>query len=190
MRKAGYVSLALALSLLLLAGILFLVAQGPGALDSEKVFMAELHNSLYNIDLAKFKWVEEKHKSEQAVPTMEDLAPYLGDWTNRIQRLITLGINYRITPISEMEPQSDIATLTRDLRFRAGICVFYRAGTQYSLHNGWAHSESGNASWLRPFYIVRPDFLAIVLFVLAMVSLLVFIIKRIRNSIQVTRDSS
>jgi hypothetical protein len=117
------------------------------------------------------------------------LTPYLGDWSNRIQRLTALGIDYKLTPFSESEPQSDIATLTRDLRFRAGICLFYRAGTQCCLHTGWAYSESGNASWLRPFYIIRPDLLAVALFMLGVANLLVFVIKRIWKSQQLGSDS-
>ena len=63
-----------------------------------------LHNSLYHLDQAKWKWMEEKHKTDHDVPTMEDLAPYLGEWTNHIARFIALGVSYKISPISEMEP--------------------------------------------------------------------------------------
>ena len=124
MRKGGHINLTLALALLLLSGILILVVRGPVALDSEKTFMAELHSSLYHIDQAKWKWAEEKHKPEQAVPTMEDLTPYLGDWSNRIQQLRALGIDYKLTPFSEMQPQSDIATLTRAIRRGDGDTLF------------------------------------------------------------------
>jgi len=130
MRKPGSGYLVVGIVLLLLALISFLPPIiGPGVLDSEKVFMTGLHNSLYCLDQAKWKWIEEEHKTEHDVPTMEDLAPLLGDWTNQIARFIRLGITYKITPISEMEPQSDVATLTHDLRFRSGICRLYRAGT-------------------------------------------------------------
>ena len=182
MRKPGSAYLVLGIVLLLLAVIFFLpLGIGPGALDSEKVFMAGLHNSLYYLDRAKWKWMEEKHKTEHDVPTMEDLAPYLGDWTNHIARFAELGITYKITPISEMEPQSDVATLTRDLRFRSGICRFYRAGTSYSIHNRWVSPPHDTTSWFRAFYINNRELLAVALFGLAIVSLLVFLIKRVRN---------
>jgi hypothetical protein len=125
MRRAGYLSLTVGLALLLLAVLLFSPSgAGPGALDSEKVFMAELQSSLYHLDQAKQQWADEKHKSEQDIPTMEDLTPYLGDWKNRIGRLVKLGINYKFTPVLEMEPQSDVATLTRGLRFQRGYGRF------------------------------------------------------------------
>ena len=182
MRKPGSACLVVGIVLLLLAVIFFLPPGiGPGALDSEKVFMAGLQNSLYYLDQAKWKWMEEKHKTEHDVPTMEDLAPYLGDWTNHIAQFVALGITYKITPISEMESQSDVATLTRDLRFQAGICRLYRAGTSYCLHTGWVSPRYDTASWLRAFYINNRELLAIGLFFLAMVSLLVFVIKRVRS---------
>src|SRR5262245_38503846 len=114
--KPDYAVLMVAFAFLLVAVILLLPpGAGPGALDSEKVFMAGLQNSLYHLDQAKGQWAEQKHKSERDIPTMADLTPYLGDWTNGIKRFTTLGITYKITQISEMEPQSDVATLTRDL---------------------------------------------------------------------------
>jgi len=181
MRKPGSAYLVVGIVLLLLAVIFFLPPGiGPGALDSEKVFMVGLHNSLYYMDQAKWKWMEEKHKTEHDVPTMEDLAPYLGDWTNHIARFVGLGITYKITPISEMEPQSDVATLTRDLRFRAGICRLYRAGTSYCLHTGWYSPPYDTTSWFRALYINDRELLAVGLFGLAVASLLVFVIKRVR----------
>jgi hypothetical protein len=189
MRRANYAILTLAFALLLLAGVLFLVAYGPGTLDSQMTFMSEFHNSLSHLDQAKWEWAQEKHMPERAVPTMEDLTPYLGEWTNRIQQLVALGIRYKITPISEMEPQSDIATLTRDLRFRNGSNLFCAAGTQYSIHNGWAHFDSGGASWLRAFYFIRPDLPAVALFILGIGHLLAFYIIRIRNATPVNSNS-
>jgi hypothetical protein len=174
MRKAGYPYLAAALALLLLAAALFLSSgRGLGVsgrkaevLNREMEFVGGLHNSLYYLDRAKWGWLEEKNKSEQDVPTMEDLAPYLGEWTNHIARFMALGITYRITSLDE--PQSDVATLTRDLRFRRGIGRFYRAGTSYCIRTRWAHPRSHNQ-----------DLLAAVLFVLGMGNLLVFVMKRI-----------
>jgi hypothetical protein len=58
---------------------------------------------------------KKKHKSEGDVPTMEDLAPYLGEWTNHIARFVSWGVTYKITPISEMESQSDVCNI--DPRF-------------------------------------------------------------------------
>ncbi len=178
MRKLGNTTLIIALALWLLAVILVVVpGVGPGALDPEKVFMAQLHNSLYYIDIAKRDWAEEKHKSERDVPTLADLTPYLGDWTNRIERLIALGIDYKITPA--MENQSDIATLTRDLGFRRGISRFYPAGKRYCIHTGWTH---GN--YVRPFrafYINNRELLAAVLFISGIGTLIAFVVRKIRN---------
>jgi hypothetical protein len=178
MRRAGSIYLKLGLALLLLAAITFLSpAFVTGILGSEKVFIAGLHNSLYYLDRAKSQWLEEKNKLEPDVPTMEELAPYLGEWTNHIARFITLGITYRITSMEE--PQSDVATLTRDLRFRSGYCRLYRAGTRYCLHTGWAHPVSGITSSSRAFYINNQELLAAALGVLGVGNLLVFVFKRI-----------
>jgi hypothetical protein len=186
MRKPGFAILAVAVALLLLAVILFLSpGVGPGALDSEKTFLAGLWNSLYYLDQAKSQWAEEKHKSERDVPTMAELTPYLGRWTNRIERFIALGITYRITPISDTESQSDIATLTRDLRFRSGICRFYPAGTHISLRAGWAHPDSGGSS-LRAFYFNHRELFAAALFISGIGILLVFAVRKIRSSRQVS----
>lgn len=183
MRKPGS-SYLIAGGVLLLVAIIFFLPSGagPGTLDREMGFVGGLHNSLYYLDQAKWKWMEEKHKTERDVPTMEDLAPYLGEWTNHITRFITLGISYKISPLSEMEPQSDTATLTRDLRFRIGFCRFYRAGTSYCLHTGWVYPPYDTASWFQAFYINNRKLIAVGLFVLAMASLLVFVIKRVRYS--------
>lgn len=178
-RKPGYINLALALVLLPLAVILFFSRSGPNALDSELTFDTEFHNSLWNLDRAKTQWVEEKNKTEHALPTMADLTPYLGDWTNRIKQLVALGINYKITPFEETSPQSDVATLTRDLCFRAGFCRFYPAGTSYCLHTGWTYPKLDGTTKFRAFYINNQYLIAGVLFVLGVGSLLVFVIKKI-----------
>ncbi len=175
MRKAGYPYLAAALALLLLAAALFLSSgRGLGVsgrkaevLDREMEFVGGLHNGLYYLDRAKWEWLEERNKSEQDVPTMEDLAPYLGEWTNHIARFMALGITYRIASLEE--PQSDVATLTRDLRFRKGVCRFYAAGTSYGLHTRWTHPRSH-----------KQDLLAAVSCVLGTGSLLVFAVRRVR----------
>jgi hypothetical protein len=178
MRKPGYVNLTVALVLLLLAVILFLSSgRGSGGLNSEKVFIAALHNSLYYLDQAKWQWLEEKQKSEQDVPTMEELAPYLGDWTNHIKRFVALGISYKITSMEEH--QSDVATLTRDLRFRSGICRFYRAGTSYCIRTHWSHPPSSATTSFRALYFQNQYLLAAGLFVFAMGNLLAFVVKRI-----------
>ena len=170
MRKSGYGYLAVALALLLLAVFVFLPSgAGPGALDQ-----------------AKWKWAGEKHKSEGDVPTMEDLAPYLGDWTNHIARFVALGVTYKITPISDLEPQSDVATLTRDLRFQIGFRRYYRAGTSFSLHGGHVSPPYDTKSWFIAFYQNNRGLLVIVLFALAIGNLLVFVIKKIQNSKQVS----
>jgi len=152
-------------------------------------FWGGLHNSLYNLDLAKMKWLEEKHKTEGDLPTMEDLAPYLGEWTNHIARFVALGVTYKITPISEMEPQSDIATLTRDLRFQRGFCRYYRAGTSFSLHGGHVFPPYDTKSWFVAFYQNNRGLLVIALFALAIGNLLVFVIKKVQTFREVRRVS-
>jgi len=138
--------------------------------------MTGLYNSLYHLDRAKWRWVEEKHKSEDDVPTMADLRPYLGDKTNLIERLTALGINYEITSISDFSP-SDIAIFTRDLRFRRGFCRFYRAGTRYGGRGGWTHPDSRAASF-RSFCIHNRERAVAVLFVLGIGTLVAFAAKQ------------
>jgi hypothetical protein len=117
---------------------------------------------------------------------MEDLAPYLGDWTNHIARFVALGVIYKITPTSEEEPQSDVATLTRDLRFQIGFCRYYREGTSFSLHGGHVSPPYDTKSSLIAFYQNNRGLLVIVLFALAVGNLLVFVIKKIQNVRQVS----
>jgi hypothetical protein len=181
MGKPGYATLAVALLLFLLAAIVFRSAgAGSVVLDSEKVFMAGLHNSLGDLDVAKQQWVEEKNKSENDIPTMTDLTPYLGDRTNRIERFIAMGINYQITAIFDPEPQSDIATLTRDVRFRRGICRFYPAGTRYSLRHGWARPKF-NGSLFQAHDVYHRELLAAAMFMVGIGTLLVFVVRKIRH---------
>jgi hypothetical protein len=183
MRKADYVSPITTLVLLSLGMILIQPPRlGPGVLDAESSFYPALHNSLYYLDIAKGKWAEEKHESEKSTPTMQDLAPYLGDWKATIERFTELGINYRITSMAE--PQSDVATLTHDLRFRRGFCRFYPAGTSYCIHTGWAwiYPQLSTTSRLRAIYINDQYLIAGTLCVLAMGNLLVFVIMKMRNS--------
>jgi len=188
MRKSGSAYLVAGVVLLLLAVIVFLPSgAGPGALPREMGFWGGLHNSLWNLDLAKMKWMEEKHKTEGDLPTMDDLAPYLGEWTNHIAQFVAWGVTYKITPISEMESQSDVATLTRDLRFQRGFCRYYRAGTSYSLHGGEVFPPYDTKSWFMAFYQNNRGLLVIVLFALSIGSLLVFVIKKIQNFRRVSR---
>src|SRR5690349_9182295 len=117
--KLGFANLVI---LLIILGGIFLVESGPEPwLDSEKVFMARLHNSLGNLDHAKYEWASEKNKPEVAIPTFNDLAPYLGEGKNAIEKLKALGVDYKLT--STETNQSDVATLTRGIRFRAAICA-------------------------------------------------------------------
>jgi hypothetical protein len=181
MRKPGSGYLVTGLTLLLLAVFVFLPSgAGPGALPREMGFWGGLMNSLYYLDQSKWKWMEEKHKADGDVPTMQDLAPYLGEWTNHIAHFIELGVTYKITPISEMKPQSDVATLTRDLRFQIGFCRYYRAGTRISLQGERFYPPYDTRSRLIAFYENNRPFLVIVLFVLGSGSLLVFMVKKSR----------
>jgi len=174
MRKIVYINFLVCLALLLFATIMFWSARtDPKALDREMGFVGSLQNSLYYLDLAKWKWAEENHKSEKDIPTMEDLAPYLGDWTNSIKRFETLGVIYKITPLSEMESQSDVATLTREVYFHAGFCRYYPAGCTMSLHNGSTSPELSGISRLRAIYLADRELFAVAIFLLAIVNLLI-----------------
>ncbi len=177
----GYLGVALALVLLSMF-VLMPSGAGSGALPREMAFTGGLHNSLYYLDQAKLKWAEEKHKPDGDIPTMEDLAPYLGDWTNSIQHFIACGIEYKITPISEMEAQSDVATFTRDVRFQIGFCRFYRAGTRYCIHTGWVFPQSGSGSGFIVLYENNRGLLAAALFLSGIGSLIVFAVKKNRSS--------
>jgi hypothetical protein len=189
MRRAGYGYLTVALGLMLLGVFVLLPwGAGPGALPREMAFTGGLHNSLYYLNQAKWKWADEKHKSEGDVPTMEDLAPYLGDWTNGIRRFVAWGIEYKITPFSEMDPQSDVATLTRDVSFQIGFCRFYPAGTRYCLQTGWIDPNSGSTSWLA-FYQNNRGLLGAALFTAGISSFLVFAITKILSLRQVSKPS-
>ena len=187
MRKSGSAYLVVALALLLLAMFIFLPwGAGPGALPREMGFWVPLQNSLNQLDQAKWKWMDEKHKTEGDTPTMEDLAPYLGDWTNSIKHFGALGVEYKITPIAEMKAQSDVATLTRDLRFQKGFCRFYRAGTKFSIQGDRFYPPYDTKSSLIAFYQNNRGLLVLVLFTLAIGNLLVFVVKRIQN-VRLTR---
>jgi hypothetical protein len=180
MRKSGCVNLTVTLAVLLLGVIVIQPpGLGPRVLDYESSFYVGLHNSLYYLDRAKEQWAEEKHASEQATPTLRDLTPYLGDWKAGIERFTALGINYRITSMTE--PQSDVATLTRDLRFQRGYCRFYPAGTSYCIHTGWVHPQLSSESRLRATYINGQYLLGEALCVLSVGNLLVLVIKKMRN---------
>lgn len=182
MRKWESTHLVIAIVVLFLAVFVFLpLGAGPGALPREMAFTGGLHNSLYYLDQAKSAWAEEKHKPDGAIPTMDDLALYLGDSTNRIKHFVALGVEYKITPLSDLEPQSDVATLTRDLRFQIGFCRYYPAGTSYCIHTGWSFPHSGFGPSVMAVYQNDRGLLVILLFALAAGNLLAFVIKRIRN---------
>ena len=179
MRKAGSGYLVAALALLLLALIVLLPSgAGPGALPREMGFWIGVQNSLWNLDLAKMKWMEENHKTEGDLPTMEDLAPHLGKVTNQIAQLVAWGVEYQITPISGMESQSDVATLIRDVRFQTGFCRFYRSGTRYSLQGGYVFPPYDTKSSLVACYQNNRGSLGIASFASAIGSLLSFVLKK------------
>jgi hypothetical protein len=190
MRKGGSAYLVVALALLLLAVFIVLPSgAGPGALAREMGFWGGLQSSLSHIDVAKMKWTEEEHKADGDVPTMEELAPYLGEWTNHIARFVALGVTYTITPVSEMQPQSDVATLTRNLRFQRGFCRYYRAGTRFSIQGDRYYPPCDTKSSLTAFYQNNRGLIAIVLFALAVGNLLVFVTKKVRQFRQVSSPS-
>jgi len=110
-----------------------LYISGPLAMDREGAFYSGLLNSLHRLDQAKLEWANKEQKSEKDLPTMSELLPYLGDHKVLIDNFGALGVRYTITPLDEDHPQSDVATLTKDIRFRAGFCRFYPAGSKYSI---------------------------------------------------------
>lgn len=181
--KSKLVFVNFVILLVILGGIL-LVESGPEPwLDSEKVFMARLQNSLYYLDRAKYQWATEKNKPEDAVPTFEELAPYLGEWTNTIAKLKALGIDYKIT--STETNQSDVATLTMSIRFRAAVCSYYRGGTTFCIHTGWK-SPPPNISpttlrmwltWLRADF-----FLKAALFLQVLANGIIFSVRKFTQS--------
>jgi hypothetical protein len=161
-------------------GILLVESGLEPWLDSEKVFIAQLHNSLWNLDRAKYQWATEKNKPEDAIPTFDDLAPYLGEWKNAIEKLEALGIEYKIT--STETNQSDIATLTRGIRFRAAICPYYRAGTTLCLHTGWkSPPPSTSPITLRiQLTLLRADFfLKVAFFILVLANVVIFLERKL-----------
>ena len=178
MRRTVHISLAVALGLL--AGLLFVTLRpGPWALEREKGFDVSLVNSLYYLDQAKQQWATEKKKSELDVPTFDDLKPYLGNQWESIQRLKAWGVRYAIA--STEEPQSDLATLTRNLRFRRGYCLFYPAGTSYGLLAGWSFPPASATS--KPFGLLWVEnnldhLLGAALVVLLVGNLLAFLVSK------------
>jgi hypothetical protein len=176
MRKLFYADVVVVLCLVVgyvyLSGPYF---SGVSVLDSEKTFDAGLHNSLYYLDLAKQKWADEKQKSEKDVPTIDELIPYLRENKVGIDKFMALGVRYTITPTGE-EHQTDIATLTRDLRFHRGICRYYPAGTKLCLHAGWS-SPPGSIC----FRLLENNldiFLLLCLFALAVGNVLLFVMRK------------
>jgi hypothetical protein len=87
-----------------------------------------------------------------------------------------------------MSPQSDIATFTRDLYFRRGFCRFYPAGTRHGLQTGWVVPELRGATWFRDFYFNKRELLAAALFMLATANMLTFLIRKAKNTRQVSGD--
>ena len=166
--------------LLIIIGGILLVESGPEPwLDSEKRFMARLHSSLGSLDRAKHQWAEEKNKPEDAVPTFDDLAPYLGEAKANIEKLKGLGVEYKIT--STEENQSDVATLTRGIRFRSAFCAYYRAGTTLCIHTGWKSPPPGTSpiSLRIRLILLRADFfLTAALFILALANGIIFLVRK------------
>ncbi len=182
MCKIRFACLMAGLGLILLAMVVVTpLGAGLGAFDREMGFCGELHNSLYHLDQAKSKWERDKNKSDGDVPTMEDLGPYLGTWTNSIKRFVAAGIEYKVSPISE-ESQSDIATFTRNVSFQRGFCRFYRAGTRFSLRTGWTIPQSNGASSPLVFYHSNRGSIAAALFVSGIGTLLVYTIMKMVTS--------
>jgi hypothetical protein len=190
MPRADYIHLKIAIALFLLAAIVHLSAgAGPWAFGSEMEFISSLHNSVIYLDRAKYQWAEQHQKSELDTPTLEELMPYLRDRKDGVKRLIGLGIQYRITSLAV--PQSDVVTLTRDVRCSAGICRCYPAGSSFSLRTGrtWDRSKCSIAAQLRGFYI-DTEYLSVPLLCASGVgSLLIFVRKRMHKKKESVIDS-
>jgi hypothetical protein len=142
-------------------------------------FDGRLHNSLGDLDRAKYQWATEKNKPEDAMPTLGDLAPYLGEAKKTIEQLQALGIEYKLT--STETNQSDVATLTRGIRFRTGFCTYYRAGTTVSLHTGWTSpptSTSPITFRMRLILLRAGFFLKAALFVLVLANAIIFFVRK------------
>jgi hypothetical protein len=58
-----------------------------------------------------------------------------------------LGVRYTITPFGEDHNQSDIATLTNDIRFHGGFSRFYPAGTEVTFAGAKWTAPPGSASY-------------------------------------------
>jgi hypothetical protein len=164
---------------LILGGIL-LVESGPEPwLASEKTFMYQLHNSLCHLDQAKTEWAAKENKSADAIPTLDDLTPYLGDWKNTIERLKKLGVDYKIT--STETNQSDVATLTCGIRFRSAFCAYYRAGTTLCIQSGWKSpslSVSPITLRMRLIWLRMDFFLKAALLILLLTDAFIILVQR------------
>ncbi|MDB6057708.1 MAG: hypothetical protein JWO95_1552 [Verrucomicrobiales bacterium] len=129
--------------------------------------MADLHNSLYYLDQAKQQWAADNNKSELDTPTLQDLIPLLGKHKKLIEDMLALGIEYKITSLKA--PQSDVATLTQDIHFRAGWALLDgSAGTTYCISTHWTHPS------VKP----RELFPKVTFFISLVVCLLLFLIKK------------
>lgn len=181
MRKVLYPTIAVAIALL--AHIVFQwLGPRPWIVDGTKEFNDGLRNSLYYLDMAKRQWVWEKNKTDQDVPTLNDLTPYLGSNLDSIKRFQALGVRYTIT--SRATNQSDVATLTHDLLFGRGYGPFCSAGIRYCIHTGWLSPQSKLAS--RPFLLLYIEnnldhWLEEALAILVVANLLLLVIKKRRS---------
>ncbi|HXR06556.1 MAG TPA: hypothetical protein VN765_04445 [Candidatus Acidoferrum sp.] len=181
--KSKLVLVNLAILFVILGGFV-LVESGPEPwVDREMAFMGRLHNSLIDLDRAKYQWVTDKNKPETAVPTFDDLAPYLGEAKNRIEQLKALGVEYKIT--STETNQSDVATLTGGIRFRTGFCTYYRAGTTFCFQTGWKippPSTSPATLRIRLIWLHAEFFLGVALFVLVVANVIIFLVRNLTDS--------
>lgn len=180
MRKRGNGYVIAGAFLILLAAFVYL---SPTSCDREMAFTGGLHNTLYHLDEAKSNWAEKQNKSEGQTPTMADLAPYLGEWTNSIKRFKAAGIDFKITPFSEGQRQTDVAIFTRNVSFQRGFCRFYRAGTSFGLYTGWAAPQSYSASQLvLAYYHHYRPLLGGVIFLCGIASMSVVGLRNIQSS--------
>jgi hypothetical protein len=183
MPRTNYILLLIGGAFPLLAAVIYYTAEtGPWAFDSEMVFLGSLHNSLYDLDKAKYQWAVQHDKSELDTPTLEELLPYLGGQEEGIGKFIALGVRYQATSLAVQ--QSDVATLTRDVRCRRGVNHCYPAGSSFSIRTCWDLSKCSFAARVRCF-CTNTAFLSVpLLCILGLGSLLVFFIKRMRHRLR------
>ena len=138
---------------------------GPTALPLESDFYMGIDRSLYHLDEAKARWREKYDKKDEDIPTVEELLPFSPGLAEAIQHFRSLGIVYQTT--SSETNQSDVATLTRDLRFVGAFCHYYPAGKGFRIQGPVKAPTYGLGTRLKAIYFNTWYLLAPLCFLLA-----------------------